>query len=230
MKKLFNVLVLMLAVNFLAVAGAVVYLKQTGHIDAERVSAIRAILFPASDVVEVASTQPADPSSTQPSGRLEQLLARHSGRSAKDQVDFIQVAFDAQLSQLDRRQRELQDLRRQVELARQRMAADWAALERDRAQIQSREQTAVALQSDQGFQDSLERYMVMSGKQVKSIFMTLSDDIVVRYLQAMPPRTATRIIKEYKTPDELARVQRVMELMRTTQAIAAQTPAGATNP
>jgi hypothetical protein len=36
----------------------------------------------------------------------------------------------------------------------------------------------------------------------------------------MQPRQASRIIKEFKTPDETARIQRVLEKMRNSQASA----------
>jgi hypothetical protein len=38
---------------------------------------------------------------------------------------------------------------------------------------------------------------------------------VQHYLEAMDPRDATKIIKEFKTPDELSRIQTVLERMRT---------------
>src|SRR5688572_4827701 len=104
MKKLLNVIVMVLAINFLAVAGGAVYLHQTGRLDNEKVHAIRAILFPPPKPV-AATTQPSDEggATTQPILRLEQLLAHHAGRPAGEQVEFIQRSFDAQMAQLDRR-------------------------------------------------------------------------------------------------------------------------------
>src|SRR5439155_15931204 len=74
------------------------------------------------------------------------------------------------------------------------------------------------LANDKGFQDSLARYQAMPGKQVKQIFMTLDDDTVMNYLQTMEPRAAARIIKEFKAPDEVQRIQKVLEKMRVAQA------------
>jgi hypothetical protein len=36
----------------------------------------------------------------------------------------------------------------------------------------------------------------------------------------MQPRVAARIIKEFKSPDELTRIQKVMEAMRTSEQTA----------
>ena len=57
----------------------------------------------------------------------------------------------------------------------------------------------------------------MPAKQVKSIFMTLSEQTVQQYLQAMDTRTAGKIIKEFKTPDETAFIERVLERIRQSQ-------------
>jgi hypothetical protein len=54
----------------------------------------------------------------------------------------------------------------------------------------------------------------MPPKQVKQIFMTMDDETVQRYLQAMEPRGATKIVREFKAPDETQRIQRVLDKMR----------------
>jgi flagellar motility protein MotE (MotC chaperone) len=227
MKNLASVLVLMLAINFLVVAGLTGWLFGTHHLDRQRVSAIKDILFPppaTQPAVEVATTQEA---TTQPSVRLEELLAKESGHSASEQVEFIQHTFDAQMVQLDRRQRELEDLKRQTDLAQDQLTRDRAALDAERQTLESQKQQQASLASDKGFQDSLLLYEQMPAKQVKSIFMTLDDATVTNYLRAMEPRTAAKIIKEFKTLDDTARIQRVLERMRQATSAPA-TPAPAT--
>lgn len=218
MKKLFNVLVLVLAVNFLAVAGGAGWLYQSGRLDQDKVHAVKEIVFPppANAPGAEATTQPADgdPARAHPMLKLEELLAQHAGRPPGEQVEFIQNAFDAQMAQLDRKQRELNDLARQVEIAKQQAARDRGVLAKDQTALSDREKLAIKLASDKGFQDSLKLYTSMPAKQVKTVFMTLDDETVRNYLQAMQPRQATKIIKEFKSPDETARVQRVLEQMR----------------
>jgi flagellar motility protein MotE (MotC chaperone) len=228
MKKMLNVVVLTLAMNFLIVAGAVGWLYQSKHLDRERVSAIKEILFPKALEAE-ATTQPSDPdqATTQPILRLEELLARQSGRSASEQVEFIRHAFDTQSAQLERRAREISDLQRQVELAKQQYSRDHETLQKQRKQLADEQQEAEKLAGDKGFQDSLALYNSMPPKQVKSIFMSLDEQTVVNYMQAMQPRTAAKIIKEFKAPEETARIQKILEKIRQAQANAAST-AGAT--
>ena len=46
----------------------------------------------------------------------------------------------------------------------------------------------------------------------------LADDVVVRYLRAMEPRQAAKIIKEFKTPAEVQRVKLLMEQVRAAES------------
>ena len=213
MKKLFQVIILTLAVNFLALAGGVGWLYRSGHLDRARALEVKKILFPPPPPAEDPTTQPSD-ATTQPSLRLDELLAKASGRPAGEQVEFIQQTFDAQTAQLDRRERELADLQRQVELAKQQAARDRAKLEQQQKDLTARQAQAATLATDKGFQDSLQLYTTMPAKQVKQVFMTLGDDVVQRYLEAMEPRTAAKIIREFKLPEEVDRIQRVLERMR----------------
>jgi Mg/Co/Ni transporter MgtE len=118
------------------------------------------------------------------------------------------------MAQLDRRQRELTDLQRQVELAKEQIARDRGALEEQRKAVDNREQQATKLETDKGFQDCLALYRSMPGKQVKTIFLSLDQQTVAQYLQAMEARTAGRIIKEFKSPEETQFIQKVLERIR----------------
>lgn len=213
MKKFGQLLVLMLAMNFLAVAAAVGWLYQSGHLDKQRVGKIKEVVFPPA-TQPVAATQPTTGTVDPTRAELDALLARHANLPAGQQAEFIRQAFDSQVAELDRRTRELQDLQSQVDLANTKLVADRAALEADRKKLTDDQEQAKKLATDQGFQDSLNLYNSMPAKQVKSIFMTLNDDAMSQYLRAMDSTTAGKIIKEFKTPDELERVQRILEMMR----------------
>jgi glutaredoxin 2 len=217
MKKMLTVLVLALALNFIAAAGGVGWLYRTGHLDKSKLKQIREVLFPPPPPPAPVQNV-ADEATTRPSLRLEEMMAKLTGRSAAEQVDYIQHTFDAQMLQLDRRQRELADLQRQVDLANQKLAQDRQAFEQQQQALVAREQEASKLETDKGFQDTLALYTAMPSKKVKEIFLTLSEDTVEQYLDAMEPRTAAKIIKEFKTPSETAFIQRVLERMRMSQA------------
>jgi len=211
MKRLWDVLVLTLALNFLAVAGVIGWLYQGGYVDKDRIAKIKELLFPPP---VAPTTQPSGDPTTRPTLRLDELLARHSNMSAGEQVDFIRQTFDANMAQLDRRTRELSDLQAQIDLANAKLTSDRTALDADRKKLTDDQDKVRKLAGDQGFQDSLNLYNTMPSKQVKTIFMTLNDDAVLQYMQAMDSRTAGKVIKEFKTPEETERVQRILERMR----------------
>jgi hypothetical protein len=217
-KKLFSLLTLVLAINFLALAGAVGWIVKTKSVDREKMLAIKEIIFPKATTQPTTEPSVAEAATTQPAIRLDELVARQAGRTAAEQVEAIQHSFDAQIAELDRRQREVQDLERQVDLAKQQMGRDRAALNAEKSALKNREDQSTKLASDQGFQDALSRYIAMPPKQVKQIFVTLDDQTVVNFFQAMEPKIAAKIIKEYKTDAEIAQVQRILEKMRQAQA------------
>jgi flagellar motility protein MotE (MotC chaperone) len=228
-KSFLKVIVSTLALNFIALAGFTGWLWQTGRLDRMAVMAIKDLLFPHVSAVPAATTQPtAAAPTTRPISPLEELLARRSGStSAAAQVDLIQQSVDAQMGQLDQRQRQLEDLQRLVAAAQAKMERDRASLEKDRKELTSEQQESVRLAADKGFQDSLNLYNSMAPKQVKSIFLNMDDSGMTNYLQAMEPRAAARIIKEFKTPDELERIHRVIDRMRHGQTDAQTQPGNA---
>jgi hypothetical protein len=218
-KRLINVLAMTLALNFLVVAGGVGWLWKGGKLDKEKVHAIREMVFPTTaPTTQAVGVELAGGATTRPILKLEELLEKQAGRPANEQVAYMQRAFDAQMAVMDRRHREMVDLQRQVDLAQQQLAKDRAALEGEKTVLATREDETARLQADKGFQDSLELYKSMQPKQVKEIFMNLDDGSVQRYLTAMETRAAGKIIKEFKTPAEIQRVQAVLEKIRQAQA------------
>jgi Mg/Co/Ni transporter MgtE len=104
-----------------------------------------------------------------------------------------------------------------VDLSREQMTKDRALLAQQKQALDAREQESNRLANDKGFQDSLSLYNTMPAKQVKTIFMGLNDQTIRNYLEAMQPRTAAKIIKEFKSPEETDRIQKIMEQMRLAQ-------------
>src|SRR3982750_193192 len=221
MKKLWSVFVHTLAINFLLLAGAAGWLWKGAHVDRPKVEAVREVLFPKAETMTAGpAPQPSKPESGPPLVRLDQLLARHAGKRAGEQVEVIQQTFDAQSALLDRRRRELEDLQQQIAAEQKRLADASASLDGERKDLAERRQQAEQAATDKGFADSLKLYSTMPGKQAKAVFMDMPDEAAAHFLQAMPPRTATKIVKEFKTPAEVARINRVMERIRQGGSVA----------
>jgi len=214
MKKLLTVLMFALGLNFMAIAGGVGYLFKTGHLDREKIAELKKIVFPPTTEhsAEEPTTKPTEP--TLPTMNLDALVAKVANKPAGEQVDFVRQTFDQQLAELDRKRRELLDLQTQIDMAKEQALIDRTKLEESQKELASKQQATAKQSDDKGFADSLQLYTTMPAKQVKTIFLSLSDDVVKRYIEAMPAKTATKIIREYKTPEETARIQMVLEQIR----------------
>jgi hypothetical protein len=235
MKKLFNVLVLVLALNFLAAAGGVAYLCNTAHVDHAKVAAIKEILFGSPTTQTALGTNSLPGAASQPTLRMDRLLAQAATRPAGEQVEFLQRKIDMQVLQLDERERQLNDLEAQVRLDRQQAQQEREALAQAKQKQQEELKEADKIKQDKGFTDTLKLYNSMSAKQAKQIFMTLDDATVIRYLGAMQASDAAKIVKEFKTDDEVKRIKLVLEMMRqggsaTQPAVGAQTAGAALPP
>lgn len=215
MRKLVHILLILLALHFVAVMAAVAYLVTTGKLNRETATAIRDVLFPppAPEPTTRPTTQPAAPPPT-PLLRLEELLARQAGRPATEQVETIRGAFDDQMSLLERRYRELQDLQRQVELARSQLEIDRASLAEREKSLAEREARRSEQEQSEGFQAELQLLTSMPAQQAKRVLMSMDEELAARYVQAMPARAATRILREFKTAEEATRMQSVLERIR----------------
>ncbi len=217
MKKLMTLLAWTLALNFLAVAGGVGYLFQSGRLDKVKLHAIKEIVNPPAPPVSPA-TQPAP--TTQAVLKLDELLAQHAGRPPVEQLQYIRQAFDAQMVQLERAQKEMVALRAQAEAAQAAARREREAVELAQKKLDAKEKEALTQATDKGFQDSLGLYTSLPAKQTKTLFMSLDVNKAVEYLQAMEPRAAARITKEFKTPEETERLKKILDRLRApvTQA------------
>ena len=217
MKRLWDVMVLTLAVNFLVVAGLVGWLRQSGHLDRGRVAQIKQVLFPP-PVPPTPTTQPAsNDATTQPTLVLETLLAQHASMTAGQQLEFVRKTFDERQAELERKEQTLNNQQSMIRLAQDKLQSDRETFEAARKAFADQQQQARKLASDQGFQDALDLYSGLPPKQSKTILLAQSDDTVCTFLQAMDKGVASKIIKECKTPDEMDRIRRILEKIRQAE-------------
>ena len=220
-QKLFGVVTGVLALNFLAVAGVIAYLVATHKLDQTKAHAIRDLLAgPATQPATQPSTRPA----TQPSPddapllRLAPLLDRYARRPAAEQADLVHTALESQAATVERRFREMQDQRAQVEAAQAELAKKEAALAAHEKAFDDKVAEQGKLAGDENFQKALSLYQAMPAKQIKTYFAGMDDDTVVRFLRAMDERQAAGILKEFKTPVESKRALALMEKVRQAPA------------
>ncbi len=223
MKRIWNAAVLTLALNFVVAAAGVGWLASSGHLTRGRMAGVRRVLFPPP------ATRPSEPTARpaaadapdDPVTRLGALVARAAALPPGERIVAVQQAQEMQAAELDRRRRDLQDLRSQVELAESQATTDRDAVVKDRQAWTAQQGQQASAAADKGFQDSLALYQTLPARQVKAIFTSLPDETVQRYLQAMDARQAGKIMKEYKSPEDVAKLERVLERIRQARAATA---------
>jgi flagellar motility protein MotE (MotC chaperone) len=215
-KKIFGVLMLTLAMNFIMLSGGVGYLYQTKRLDKDKVHQIKEILFPPPAPAAPGATATTQPT-TLPTLKLEELLAASAGRPAAEQVAMLQRTFDSRMAQLDARERQVRSQNDLVENAKAQLKLEREQFEKDRAALEARQDEAAQLASDKGFQEALKLYGTMKPKQLKDVFATMPDDDVVRYLRKLESRQVSKVLAEFKTPAELQRVKALIEQVRSAE-------------
>jgi hypothetical protein len=218
MKKLLNIIMITLGVNFLLMVGGIGYLFKTGALTKEKIATIKELLGPATTQAAVEVKKDLAAASTQPTVKLEELLAKVSGRPAGEQVEFMQRTFDAQMAQLDRREREVGARQQLVQRDKEVQDKRQALLDTRQATLDEREKTLTNTALDKGFTDTLALYDSMTARQVKDAFAGLDDAAATKYLRAMEPSRAAKILKEFKSPTETTRVQKFIDMIRAPQA------------
>jgi hypothetical protein len=219
-RNLVLTLVVVAALNFIAVTGAVGWLFSSGKLDKDKLAEIGKIVFPEPASQPAKQDDSVDPATTQPMMRFDELLSATQGRSTTQQLEFMRDAFDKQMALLSRQRTELIDLKRQIEMGRSEVSKQIAAVEAREKAVEAREKAITTQAQDKGFADALKLYKNMPSKQVKDLFIAMDDKTVVRFLQAMDARQASRVLKEFKTPVELSRAQTLLEMMRKSDATA----------
>ncbi len=216
LKKLWMVLVVTLALNFVALIAVAGLLAQRAHLDGEKIKAVREVLFPADDSAEDVEADPVvdEPTGPTPMEELLALLDAQSGKPAERRVSEMTASLDERATMLDRRRREVADRRRTIAAAAERVLADKQSFEATRDEWQAAIAAANARATDEGFREALTLYEQLPSKQVKAIFIELPDDDAVAYLRAMEPRQAAKVLKEFKSPAETERAKTLLELLR----------------
>lgn len=230
LQKIFSAIVIVLAINFIAIAVAAALLAQKAGLDREKVQAVREILFPPPDPDEsdpadsAAATQIPEPT---PMEQLMALLDAQSGKPTEERVEDLQQTFDGRTVALTRARRELDDLQRQLDIASRRLLEQRTAFESSRQEWEQAVVDAAERSRDKGFADALQLYSQLPARQTKDIFLQLEEEVVLQFLQAMDPQPAAKVLKEYKTDAEIQKLRSLLEEMRKGDPVAnAFVPAG----
>lgn len=221
MKTLFAVISILAILHVLAALGFVGWMVATERVDRERLEKIQTIFEKSvpDAKAEAAKQQKIDDAATEQAARLAALQGRSAGpESITQRLVAEQQRNEITLRQIERTREEVESLQRNLQLAQKRVEDQYAQLMDEKKQLEQRLAEIEKQRNDEGFKKAVELYESLPSKQTKSMFMTLlrnnQIDQVVAYMEAMEPRKAAGVLKEFKTPDEIAKAVELTEQLR----------------
>ena len=204
-KMILTILLALFLVNCLAVLGVLGYGAATGRFDAEK----RA-LYLATWQGEKLIPEPED------SGVAEET-------EAPQESGLRIAALEEQREMTSREvQRDIQLLRSQqntLTMERDKLQKDIDELQVKETAFEEKMAEHNQKVQEEGFLKALKNYSQMKPKLVKEDFMQMSDMEMVRYISEMKSDVATKILEQFKTPEEQLKRQDVMKLLETIQVV-----------
>lgn len=212
---------ILLLLHLLAAMGFVAWLAASGRVNHERIEQV---------VDTFKLTVEEEQRQQEEAARLAQEAAEKARQAAmleavadgprtlQDRLAAQQQADELALHRVERLQRETDDLRRQIERAKEVIAKQKADLEAQRAAFDAYVQQELARRQDADFQQAVQMYEQLPPDQVKRMFQQLiaqgQIDQVVEYLAAMELRKAGKVIQAFETDQEVAQATQLLEMLR----------------
>ncbi len=239
MKTIGTALTTLAIANLLALAGFVGWLGATDRLSPERVREIRAILAPT--VAEAAAAA----AEAEAAREAEAAAADEAARRANPPLTpgavlaRREVALDASAQEIARVRQEVRE--RQAELDRQvaAVAEARAALEAEREAWEAARAAEMARADDAQFDKLVSLFAALKARDARDLVLEMEArgerEEIVRILDALPVRSAAKIVAELKTPEQRtlasALLARLRDLGRTLPGAAgSEEPAADVDP
>lgn len=221
MRTLTTAILVLLLVNLLALGGAAGWLHSTGRLSRERVSRavelFRPTLTEEARLAEEAAARQVEAEAMQV--QLARLEAVADGpMTTDDRLARQQERDELAEARVQRLQRDIADLQRQLEIAQSQIAKDRQRLIQEREAFEQIRQQELAQQQDANFQQAVRTYEQLRPRQVKQMFQALMDEgkhvEVVDYLAAMQLRKAAAVLREFRDESEIGQATQLIEELR----------------
>ena len=221
LRAIWTAISILLLIHILMLAGFLLWLHGNDRLDGERIDRIQQMLSltieeekaqeeQAKILEEEAQKQAAD---------LARLESVSDGPvSLADRLAAQQEKDEIALLRLDRLQKDIQNLQGQLALTKRQLAQEQETLETQQKAFEQAVEEQAQLDTDAGFQQTVQMYEKLKPKQVKQMFQDLlnqgQSEQVVDYLAAMQLRKASAVLKEFKSPHEISQATNLLQRLR----------------
>ena len=202
MRAIWIILSTLALANMLALAVVVGWLASTDRLSRERIDAVREIFVQTAAQEEV---NEADMVRQAEEAAVLAEVERKKGLpplTAEQRLDLVREYADLIQQRTERTRRETQDLINTLMVQQSRLQQERVQLTAEREAFESMRAKITALEGSEQFQKALKIYQTIKPDVASAMLMELVNrneiDQIVAYFNAMPPRTASRIITELK--------------------------------
>jgi hypothetical protein len=223
MKKLGTLISMICMVNVLMLLGLGGYLWGTGRLNKPKAQTIADMLRQPGnpeglrakvyEIMAPPTTQTAQSRPTSAAASAASLTGLEPG-SAQERIDYLQKVLEAERLRLQseaQKLREEQELlvakQNQLDLERKSLAYQKRAYEQMVAGATTKSDAA-------GFQKSMEIFDQLKPKQVKDLLIAMPADQIARYVAAMEPDRAAKIVGEFKSAGEKELINEALDRVR----------------
>jgi len=219
MSTLRHAFVWLAVLHFIMLMGVAVWAFGTNRINADRITNVKDIFALTIDD-ELKQEELAQQQVEQEKSQIEETARRNGTGPAPiaERLEDENLRNELTMRKLDRKEKDIKILQRNLFLARQLMDSQKEDIEKIRQELDTRLKDTQTQLNDEGFQKTVTLFEGLPAKQTKQMFMHLitgnQTEQVVAYLEAMKPRKATSILKEFKTPEEITAVVELTERLR----------------
>lgn len=213
--------------NLMALAGVLAWLGATHRISRDRVETIRT-LFSRTVAAETADQQAEQAKKDQAAKDAEEAeKAKRPPVAAEQRLEIIREYEEQTRQKNERTQRDVQNLLSQLDAQRAELDRDKADFLKERDGFNAMRAELARTQGSEQFAKSLKLYESLKAPEAADMLQSLiaksQRGQVVAYLNAMQPRTASKIVAEFEKKDPAMAAQ-LLESLRTLGLANASSP------
>jgi hypothetical protein len=219
MRTFWNVVSFLAVAHLLAVAMFVGWLWQSGRLNRERIDGVRATFSRTIEQELADEKTAAQEAEREHLAEVEEMKRRRPALPANEQIRLTGMA-EEQTEHTERRMADLRDLlageiernRRQLELLNQALETERKRYDQGIDDLEQRKNDAQFIKAVKLLESQPPK---IAKERIVELVQSGELDRAVAYLDAMTPRAASRILSEFKEPDEGKMATELLERLRT---------------
>jgi len=219
MRTLWNLVSILAVTHLLAISMFVGWLWLSGRLDAQRVQTLRELFAQTIEQRQVAEAEQAAQQQAEQREAREQARAEDPPYPSAQQVRLLSRVEEREQQSLRRLQEEKRQLMEQLENVREKLREREEQFAAARRAWDESTKDAQQRKVDEQFAQALEQLELIPPKQAKAVLENLAatgnTKQAVSYIDAMNPRAAAKILREFKAADETQLATKLLERLRT---------------